>query len=270
LISDASIPPQTIHNNGVRAPRHNTHLYDDAALTLRVAPGEAAARALAAAGPTDADAVRAHLDAGRLTWRSRVAGLIRTPGSGGTKQASPPSNGEQRTYWRKKPGDMTDQALRRALATAWIVLAALALAACGSVAPARSASPGFTGYDWKVVAIGHDGKVTPIPAQVGVGLQFSPGGQFGAGDGINFYSGTYRATTDSFTLGTLAATANGYAGHDPAILAGMSAIGSLDDSARATVRLTGDQLVVHAGSYTLTCHRAGAQADPTPAPTTTG
>src|SRR5580693_9356560 len=136
---------------------------------------------------------------------------------------------------------MTNQALRRALATAWIVLAALALAACGSVTPARSASPGFTGYDWKVVAIGHDGKVTPIPAQVEVVLQFSPGGQFGADNGVSFESGTYRATCDSFTLGTLAATANGYAGHDPAILAGMSAIGSLDDSARATLRLTPPQ-----------------------------
>ena len=165
---------------------------------------------------------------------------------------------------------MTNQALRRALATAWIVLAALALAACGSVVPARSASPGFTGYDWRVVAIGHDGKVTPVPARSEAVLQFSPGGQFSAGGGISFESGTYRATSDSFTLGTLAATTNGYAGHDPAILLGMSVVGLFDGGVRETVRLTGDQLVVHVGSYTLTCHRAGPQADRTPAPATTG
>jgi hypothetical protein len=165
---------------------------------------------------------------------------------------------------------MTNQALRRALATAWIVLAVLALAACGSVASARSASPGFTGYDWKVVAIGHGGKVTRIPARLGVALQFSPGGQFVALDAINGHSGTYRGTRDSFTTGVLDVTGNGYAGHDRAISLAMIAMDSFDGGVRATVRLTGDQFVVHVGSYTLTCHRAGPQADPTPAPTTTG
>ena len=86
---------------------------------------------------------------------------------------------------------MTNQALRQALARAWIVLAALALAACGSVATASSASPGFTGYDWQVVAIGHAGKVTPIPARLEVALQFSPGGQFVAFDGISPLPPTY-------------------------------------------------------------------------------
>jgi heat shock protein HslJ len=165
---------------------------------------------------------------------------------------------------------MTNRALRQGLAAAWIVLAALALAACGVVAQARPASPSFTGYDWQVLAIGHSGKVTPIPARLGVGLQFSPGGQFVALDAINGHSGTYRATSDSFTTGALAVTGNGYAGHDPAISLTMIAMDSFDGGVRATVRLTGDQLVVHVGSYTLTCHRAGPQADPTPAPTTTG
>jgi heat shock protein HslJ len=156
---------------------------------------------------------------------------------------------------------MTNQALRQALARAWIVLAALvlaalALAACGSVAPASSASPGFTGYDWQVVAIGHGGKVTPIPARLEVALQFSPGGQFVAFDGISGHSGTYRATRDGFTTGVLAVTGNGYAGHDPAILLARPTIDSFDGGARATVRLTGDRLEVYVGSYTLTCRRA--------------
>jgi hypothetical protein len=165
--------------------------------------------------------------------------------------------------------DMTNQTLRQALASAWIFLVSLALAACGSAAPASSASPGFTGYDWQVVAIGHGGKVTPIPARLGVALQFSPGGQFGASDGIHGYGGTYRATRDGFTTGVLAVTANGYVGHDPAILLAMSAMGSFGNPATYAVRLTGDRLVVDVGSYTLTCHRAGSQAD-APAPQVRG
>jgi heat shock protein HslJ len=164
---------------------------------------------------------------------------------------------------------MTNQALRQALASAWIILAALALAACGSAAPAGSASPGFTGHDWLVVAIGHAGKVTPIPARLEVALQFSPGGQFVAFDGISGHTGTYRATRDGFTTGVLAVTGNGYAGHDPAILLARPAIDSFDGDARATVRLTGDRLAVYVGSYTLTCRRASPQGA-TPAPAATG
>jgi hypothetical protein len=151
---------------------------------------------------------------------------------------------------------MTSGTLRRALASAWIFLVLLDVAACGSVAPARSASPGFTGYDWQAVAIGHGGKVTRIPARLGVGLLFSPGGQFVASDSINGYSGTYRATRDGFTTGVLDVTGNGYAGHDPAILLAMGAMGSFGNPAAYPVRLTGDRLVVDVGSYTLTCRRA--------------
>lgn len=155
-----------------------------------------------------------------------------------------------------EPRDMTNQTLRQALASGWIFLASLALAACGSAAPASSASPGFTGYNWQVVDIDHSGKATPIPARLEVDLQFSPSGQFVAFDGIHSYSGTYRTAGDGFTTGVLAVSANGYVGHDPAILLAIGAMGSFGGGARAAVRRTGDQLVVEVGSYTLTCHRA--------------
>lgn len=164
---------------------------------------------------------------------------------------------------------MTNKIFRQAPGSAWIFLVLLALAACGSMAPASSASPGFTGYDWQVVAISHGGRVTHIPAHLEVALQFSRGGQFVASDGISGYSGTYRATRDGFTTGVLAVTANGYAGHDPAILLAMSAMGSFGNPATYAVRLTRDRLVVDVGSYILTCHRAGPQAD-APAPAGTG
>jgi hypothetical protein len=156
-----------------------------------------------------------------------------------------------------------------ALAGACTLLMSLALAACGSATSANSVSAGFTGYDWQVVAISHDGKVTSIPARLQVAMRFSPGGQFGANDSVNFHSGTYRRTGDGFTTSALSSTGAGYAGHDRAALLAISAIGSLDNGVHATVQLTGDQLVVGVSSYTLTCHRRGAQAD-VPAPEGSG
>ena len=155
-----------------------------------------------------------------------------------------------------------------ALAGVCIVLASLALAACGSATSARPVSPGFTGYDWQVIAISHGRNVTSIPARLRVVLQFSPGGQFGANDSINFHSGTYRVTGDGFTTSVLSSTLVGYAGHNPAVLLAISAIGSFGDGDHATAELTGDRLVVGVGSYTLTCQRRGPQANvPTPAGT---
>jgi hypothetical protein len=155
-----------------------------------------------------------------------------------------------------------------ALVGACIFLTSLALAACGSATSASSVSPGFTGYDWQVVAISHDGKVTSIPARMQVALQLSPGGQFGANDSVNFHSGTYRTTSDGFTTSALGSTLVGYAGHDPAVLLAISAIGSFDVGVHATVKLTGDRLVVGVDSYTLDCQRRGPRADvPAPAGT---
>jgi hypothetical protein len=155
-----------------------------------------------------------------------------------------------------------------ALVGASALLMPLALAACGSATSARSVSPGFTGYVWQVVAISHGGKVTSIPARLQVALRFSPGGQFGANDSINFHSGTYRITGDGFTTSALSSTLAGYAGHDPAVLLAIGAIGSFGSGIHATVKLTVGRLVVGVGSYTLTCQRRGPQASvPTPAGT---
>jgi hypothetical protein len=157
---------------------------------------------------------------------------------------------------------MGHRARFRALAGMCIVLMSLALAACGSATSARPASPGFTGYDWQVIAISHGGKVTSIPARMQVALQFSPGGQFGANDSINFYRGTYRTASDGFTTSDLISTAVGYGGHDPAIRLAISAIGSFSNGAHATAKLSADQLVVGVGTYTLTCQRHGAGLPP--------
>jgi hypothetical protein len=157
-----------------------------------------------------------------------------------------------------------------AFASACIML--ISLTACGSAATSSLVPPGFTGYDWQVSAISHDGVETSIPARLHVALQFGPYGQFSANDSVNMQRGDYRATSDGFTTSWLGGTGAGYAGHDPAVLLAVSAIASFDnDDVRATVKLTADRLVVDVASYTLTCQRLGPAAPwPTPPPMPVG
>ena len=147
----------------------------------------------------------------------------------------------------------------------------VAVAACAttvsSTAPgsAPGAQDGFAGYKWQVVSIEHAGRETPIPARYGVYLQFTPDGQFGANEPVNYHGGTYRQTGGGFTTSPLNITAVGYAGHDPVVLVSIGAISAFDNGAHAMVRLTGDRLAVTVGGYLLTCQRDGRQADFPPA-----
>ena len=152
--------------------------------------------------------------------------------------------------------------MRRVVAVA---LMALAAAACGSTAGGSSMLAGFAGYKWSVVTIGHDGKQTSIPAHYNVYLQFAPNGQYGANDPVNYHFGAYRQAGDGFTTSRVAVSAVGYAGNDPVITLAMGAISRLDDVADASVTVTGNRLDVVAGGYTLTCQRAGEQANFPPA-----
>jgi hypothetical protein len=156
----------------------------------------------------------------------------------------------------------------RALASVWLLLVALPLAASDGPAP------GFIGYDWQVVSISYDGTATSIPASPQVVLWFSPGGQFGAKGGVYYSSsGVFRTTRDGFTVSDMGAGGPlaGYTGHDSAVVLAMIAISAFDDEGvHATVKLTGDQLVVGVGPYTLTCQRSGRQADIPVGPPTLG
>jgi hypothetical protein len=154
--------------------------------------------------------------------------------------------------------------MRRMVAVALIALAA---AACGSTAGGSSMLAGFAGYKWSVMAIGHDGEQTSIPARYDVYLQFAPNGQYGADDPINYHFGRYRPTGDGFTTSLVAVSAVGYAGNNPVITLAIDAISRLDNVADAPVTVTGNTLDVVAGGYTFTCQRAGEQADLTPSTT---
>ena len=150
-----------------------------------------------------------------------------------------------------------------ALASACFCMAWLALAACSSATspePATSgcsALAGFTGYDWRVVAIRHEGKVTSIRARFDVDLRFSRNGRFLADDPVNSHSGTFHLTIGGFATSVLGVTGAGYGGHDPVILLSQSAISAFDTGAHAAARVAGSRLVVSVASYTLTCQRRG-------------
>lgn len=168
-----------------------------------------------------------------------------------------------------------------AFAGAGAALLAGAVTACGSASVPPSEQPpttiidqagkanGFAGYKWVVARIGHDGKDTPIPAKLSVYLEFTPNGEFGANEPVNFHSGTYQATSDGFTTSQLGSTAVAYAGHDPVVLLSVSAISTLDGGAHALTALTADTLTITVNGYTLIAHRDGSQANwPTPKGTT--
>jgi hypothetical protein len=152
---------------------------------------------------------------------------------------------------------------RLVLARACVCMASLALGACGSVtsppptASASSSSAGFAGYDWLVLYNRHEGQVTTIPARLEVDLRFSRSGRFLADDPVNSHSGIFHVTPGGFATSAMAVTLVGYAGHDPVILLSQGAIGAFDSGAQAAARMTGNQLVVSVGSYTLTCQRHG-------------
>jgi len=165
----------------------------------------------------------------------------------------------------------------RSIFIAAAALASLAVVGCGttavgatsqsratsqeSVSPKLepSAHTGFAGYEWQVVAITRDGKETPIPARYDVYLTFTPNGQFGANEPVNYHSGIYRATSGGFTTSGIIVSAASYVGHDPITLLAIRAISAFNNGvhATATATVTGDRLAVTVGSYLLDCQRDG-------------
>jgi hypothetical protein len=152
-------------------------------------------------------------------------------------------------------------------------LASLAVVGCGTTAggavsqvrteqsmsskPAPSVHTGFAGYKWQVVAITRDGKEAPIPARYKVYLTFTPTGQFGANEPVNYHSGIYRTTSDGFTTSGIVTSAVGYAGDDQDTLLAIGAISAFNDGVHATATVTGDRLAVTVGTYLLDCQRVG-------------
>lgn len=155
-------------------------------------------------------------------------------------------------------------------------LVSVAAAGCATAASgtspksARGAQAGFAGYKWQVVTIDHAGKETPVPARYAVYLQFTPDGQFGANEPVNYHDGTYHQTGDGFTTSGIGSTLAGYAGHDPVVLLAVGAISAFGNGVHAKVRLTADRLAVTVGGYLLTCQRDGRQAGFPPAQPTGG
>ena len=155
-------------------------------------------------------------------------------------------------------------------AAAFVLLAAAGCATTANGTPPEPVQPithaGFAGYKWSVVAIDHSGTETPIPAHYSVYLQFTPNGQFGANEPVNYHGGNYRQTAGGFTTSDVYSTLAGYIGGDPVVVSlAQDAISAFRDGARATAVVTGNQLTITVAGYMLTCQRDGAQANFPPA-----
>ncbi len=139
-----------------------------------------------------------------------------------------------------------------------VVLITLAAVGCAASATTQAR---FVGYKWLVTSITSHGKQTPIPRsdrQVNqVYVQFTPDGQFGANDPVNFHQSTYRLVGDGFTTGDAITTLVGYAGHNQATLLAIDAISAFDNGVHATATVTGDRLVISVGGFLLNCQRDG-------------
>jgi hypothetical protein len=120
---------------------------------------------------------------------------------------------------------------------------------------------GFAGYTWTVTTITHGGKQTPIPACYEVALVFTPNGQFGASEPVNYHSGAYRQVRDGFTTSGLAVSAAGYAGHDPVTLLATGAMSAFGNGVHAAASVSGDRMVISVGGYLIDCRRDGVQLE---------
>jgi heat shock protein HslJ len=182
-------------------------------------------------------------------------------------ETSEPYGGDRR---QRGMGIRGERRLRAQTGQVFVAVAAVmmsvAVAGCAVSASGASASPeathsGFAGYTWTVTAITHGGKRTPVPARYEVALVFTPNGQFGASDPVNYHSGTYRHASDGFTTGDLASTAAGYAGKDPITLLAMSAMSAFDNGVRAAASVSGDRMTISVGGYLIDCKRDGVKLD---------
>jgi hypothetical protein len=164
----------------------------------------------------------------------------------------------------------------KAASAATVALIALAAAGCaaaggGSAASAQqpvaneasasaTAPARFVGYKWLVTSIISHGKQTPIPSahqENQVYVVFTPNGQFGANDPINFHQATYRLVGDGFTTNDVVVGAVGSAGGNAAFLLTLDAIAAFGDGVHAKATVTGNRLVISVGGFLLNCQRDG-------------
>ena len=146
-----------------------------------------------------------------------------------------------------------------------VVLIAMAAGGCAALAdtatsaanPSRTSHGRFVGYKWLVTAITSRGRRTPVPASKQVYVLFTPNGQFGANDPINFHQATYSLVGDGFTTSNVATTAVGYAGDNQTIIVARAAISAFEDGVHATATVTGNRLAISVDGFLLDCQRDG-------------
>ena len=152
-------------------------------------------------------------------------------------------------------------ALYAALAAAAVVVA-IAIGASLWTANRASTPAGGTGADtlagtgWRLVSVTGPHGTIAIPGELAAGVQFPLGGRFVAEDGVNAYSGGYRADSTGIFISDVSGSAAGYVGADSVQLAAIEGIQALfvsgtDRPVHVGVQEHGAHLTLRAGKYTL-------------------
>jgi hypothetical protein len=132
------------------------------------------------------------------------------------------------------------------------------IASATSSKPVLDAQVRFVGYVWRVIAIGHAGKETPVSTHYSVYLGFEPDGHFDANDSVSYYGGTYHQTRGGFTTSGIYTAGVAVANPGPVRVLAMAAIWPFNNGAYARVRQTGNRIAVTIDGYVLTCQRDGS------------
>jgi len=159
---------------------------------------------------------------------------------------------------------------------AFVVALALAagLSACSSGAPTApvgidSQLRGIVGLRWRIVESRHETASVTIPSSRGGYFTLSANGADAADDSVASYSARFTTTATGFHVTDTKVSANGYAGHDPIVLALIEGTQALtDEGADVTARRVGIQLDLSVGSYRITATHVGS-ATPSPSHTNT-
>jgi hypothetical protein len=144
-----------------------------------------------------------------------------------------------------------------------ILLLGLLGAGCGGPGPVdtpdRAGAPGgsakghdgLTGVRWRLTRVqGPDGAVA-IPASLGSWFSATDRYAVQGDDGCAFFDGTGHRSAGAFTVSDVMTAANGCVNDSPPLTAAITGFGHVLNGQHAQVRLSGTELRLTAGTYTL-------------------
>jgi hypothetical protein len=140
-----------------------------------------------------------------------------------------------------------------------VFIAALCLLA-GGCAGQRAADPtatpghdrdGLVGVRWELTQVRGPEGTLAIPVSLNSWFEATSGYAVQGDNGCQFFDGTGHRTAQGFTVSDVVASANGCAGGDGPLDAAITGFGRVLNGQHAQVSLSGTELRLTAGQYTL-------------------